>query len=202
MAGMIHVKAQPEPPLFDPRVRQKGIAWLMKKEIALNQPLPPKTKIEPYWRDCLDDLHASYSGCCAYLSVFFERVTGGSSVDHFIAKSRRADLAYEWSNYRLACSRMNSRKREYDDVLDPFNVRNGWFHLELVSGRIYSNPDLQTAQQTAIQTTINRLSLDDAGNREIRARHYQEYREGFFTADFLKKRSPFVWSEADRQGVL
>lgn len=199
---MIHVAAQPEPISFDQEVRQKGLAWLRRKKIAMDQPLPLETNIEPYWRHCLDDMHASYDGCCAYLTIFFERVTGGSSVDHFIAKSQRADLAYEWSNYRLACSRMNSRKRDYDDVLDPFEVENGWFHLELVSGRIFPNPRLSDEQQRAVKETIDRLGLDDAGNREMRARHYQEYREGFYTADFLKKRSPFVWMEANRQGLL
>jgi len=199
---MIHVAAQPAPTSFDAEVRQKGLAWLRKKKIALDQALPPKTTIEPYWRHCLDDMHKSYNGCCAYLAIYFERVTGGGSVDHFIAKSERADLAYEWSNYRLACSMMNSRKRGFDDVLDPFEVETGWFHLEPVSGRIFPNPRLQDEQQQAVQATIDRLGLDDAGNREMRARHYQEYREGSYTAEFLKKRSPFVWMEANRQGLL
>lgn len=199
---MIHVVAQPEPASFDKEVRQKGLSWLQRKKLPLDQPVPPKTTIEPYWRHCLDDLHSSYNGCCAYLAVFFERVTGGGSVDHFIAKSQRADLSYEWRNYRLACSRMNSRKREYDDVLDPFEVETGWFHLEPITGRIYPNPAIPQDQQIAVQATIDRLGLDDAGNREMRARHYQEYREGFYTADFLQKRSPFVWWEAERQGLL
>lgn len=199
---MIHVVSQPEPASFDAEVRQKGLAWLRKKKIALDQPLPTKTTIEPYWRDCLDEMHSSYNGCCAYLAVFFERVTGGGSVDHFIAKSKRADLAYEWDNYRLACSRMNSRKREYDDVLDPFEVETGWFHLEPVTGHIYPNPHLPAEQKQAVQATIDRLGLDDAGNQEIRARHYQEYWEGYYTADFLLKRSPLVWHEAQRQGLL
>lgn len=199
---MIHVVAQPEPESFDINVRRKGLAWLLKKNIALDQPLPPQTVIEPYWRHCLDEMHSSYDGCCAYLAVFFERVTGSGSVDHFIAKSQRADLAYEWSNYRLACSRMNSRKREYADVLDPFEVENDWFHLEPVTGRMYPNPELSPDLRCRVQATIDRLGLDDAGNREMRARHYQEYREGYYSVEFLRKRSPFVWSEAGRQGVL
>lgn len=199
---MIHVTPQPEPDSFDDEVRRKGLAWLRRKGIALDQPLPANTTIEPYWRRCLDDMHTAYDGCCAYLAIFFERVTGGGSVDHFVAKSQRADLAYEWSNYRLACSRMNSRKREYDDVLDPFDVVTGWFHLELVSGHIFPNPKLQPAQKDAVQATIGRLGLDDPGNREMRARHYQEYRQRLYTADFLKKHSPFVWAEARRQGLL
>ncbi|NCD09155.1 MAG: hypothetical protein EOL98_06960 [Negativicutes bacterium] len=199
---MIHVDAQPEPASFNKNVRRKGIAWLRKKKIALDQPLPPKTTIEPYWRNCLDDMHACYKGCCAYLAIFFERGTGGGSVDHFVAKSQQADLAYEWSNYRLACSRMNSRKREYDDVIDPFEVKNDWFRLELVSGRIYPSPGLSKKLTQKIDTTITRLGLDDPGNREIRARHFQNYFEKGYPEDYLRSYSPFVWAEAKRQGML
>lgn len=199
---MIHVNAKPEPAAFDSDVRQKGLAWLKKKNIALDQPLPPKAKLQPYWRTCLDDLHSNYHGCCAYLAVLIERAVDGGSVDHFIAKSQRADLAYEWSNYRLACSRMNSRKREYDDVLDPFEIEDGWFRLELITGRIYPNPALSPEKLASVQATIDRLSLDDAGNREMRARHYQNYREFGYPTDYLKKYSPFVWLEAQRQGLL
>lgn len=199
---MIHVDAQPEPAGFNKDVRQKGLAHLRQKGIALDQPLPPKAKITPYWQACLDDLHSSYQGVCAYLAVFIERITGGVSADHFIAKSRLAGLAYEWTNYRLACSTINSRKREYDDVLDPFVIGADWFHLEIVSGRIYPNPRLTDAQRAAVQATIDRLDLDDADCRELRARHYQEYREGYYTSDFLSRRSPFVHSEAARQGLL
>jgi uncharacterized protein (TIGR02646 family) len=199
---MIHVTPQPEPETFDAVVRQMGLALLRKRHITLDQPLPANTSIEPYWRHCLDAMYTLYEGYCAYLAIFFERVTGGGTVDHFVAKSQRADLSYEWSNYRLACSRMNSRKREYNDVLDPFEIETGWFHVELVSGRVFPNPDLPPDRQDAVQATIDRLGLDDSGNREMRARHYQEYRQNLYTADFLKKRSPFVWAEATRQGLL
>jgi uncharacterized protein (TIGR02646 family) len=199
---MIRVEAQPEPATFDSEVRQKGLAWLNKKKIALDQPLPPNTEPAPYWRSCLGDLHSSYHGCCAYLAVFLKRQTGEGTVDHFIAKSKRVDLVYEWSNYRLACSRMNSRKREYDDVLDPFEIENGWFRLELITGRIYPNPALSPERLAAVQTTIKRLCLDNAANRELRAEHYQEYRVSGYPADYLKKHSPFVWLEAQRQGLL
>ena len=199
---MIHVTAQHEPDSFDAKVRQKGRAWLQRKAIPLDQPLPPKTRLEPYWRQCLDELHTSYDGCCAYLAMYLVRATGGVSVDHYISKSHRPDMAYEWSNYRLASLRMNSRKRDYDDVLDPFEVEPGWFRLELVTGHIYPNPQLPVEQRKAIQTTIDRLRLDDDRNRRERASHYQDCRECLFPVDHLRKLSPFVWFEAKRQRLL
>jgi uncharacterized protein (TIGR02646 family) len=203
MVWMIPVVEQSEPADFDAKVRQKGLASLRRKGIALDQPVPAKTEFEAYWRNCLDELHSSYNGCCAYLAVFIERVTGGASVDHFIAKSNQANLAYEWSNYRLACSIMNSRKGDYDDVLDPFAIQKGWFHLELVSGRIYPNPALPPDIKGQVQKTIERLGLDDAGNRKMRCQHYHDFAlKRYYTEDFLEKRSPFVYSEALRQGLL
>ena len=199
---MIHVDAKPEPASFEANVRKKGLAYLKKKGIELDKPLPAKTVLEPYWQSCLYDLHQSYYGTCAYLCIFIERIIGGVSVDHYIAKSNRAGLAYEWSNYRLACATMNIRKRVYEDVLDPFDVKDGWFYLELVCGRIYPNPNLEDKMKNRVVATIERLGLDDAGVREMRARHYQEYCEKHYSAEFLKKRSPFVWYEAQRQGLL
>lgn len=127
---------------------------------------------------------------------------GGGSVDHFIAKSASAGLAYEWSNYRLACSTMNSRKREYSDVLDPFFLAPDLFRLQLSTGHIYPNPDLDAVPMRLVEESIERLGLDDSLCRELRARWYQDYLEHNLPADYLKKQSPFVWYEANRQGLL
>jgi len=64
---MIHVTTQAEPANFDADVRLRGLAHLRRKRVALDMPLPPKTKIQPYWRACLDDLYANYQGVCAYI---------------------------------------------------------------------------------------------------------------------------------------
>lgn len=199
---MIPVAAQPEPAVFDAEVRQKGLAHLIKKGFPLDQPLPPKADIEPYWRACLTELHQAYGGVCAYLGVFFERVMGGGSVDHFIAKSANTGLAYEWSNYRLACSTMNSRKREFSDVLDPFFLAPDLFRLQLSTGHVYPNPDLDAVPMRLVEETIERLGLDDPLCRDLRTRWYQDYLTHALPSVYLKSKSPFVWFEANRQGLL
>lgn len=200
---MTPVQPQPEPDFFDAKVRTKGLAHLKSKGYALDQPLPDGATIESYWRgDCLTALHKAYGGVCAYLCVFVERCTGGMSVDHYVAKSALAGLAYEWSNYRLACSIMNSRKREFDDALDPFEVSPDWFHLELITGRIFPNPNLQVAHFAQVEQTIKRLGLDDTLCREMRVRWFDEYLREPLPEDYLCKKSPFVWVEAHRQGLL
>jgi hypothetical protein len=53
-----------------------------------------------------------------------------------------------------------------------------------------------------VEETIERLGLDDPLCRELRARWYQDYLEYNLPADYLKQKSPFVWCEANRQGLL
>lgn len=118
---MIHVALQPEPERFDALVRQPG-----SRALAANvEHLPP------YWRECLDDLRRSYRSICAYLCVIVPPGTGAGSVDHFAPKSKHRELAYEWSNYRFVGALMNVRKRDFEDVLDPMEIPDGWFILEL-----------------------------------------------------------------------
>ena len=198
---MIPVTKQLEPDTFDRKVRQKGISFLRRKGISRNSPLPSNIQLHDYWRCCLDDLYSSYNGICAYLAVHFER-SGGASIDHFIAKSQQPGLAYEWDNYRLACSTMNIYKSNHSNILDPCKIKAGWFHLEFVTGCIYPNKKLPPNHKSKVEATINLLNLDNSSNRKMRARRYQEYLEGSVTEKHLKKDSPFVWSEAKRQGLL
>lgn len=124
------------------------------------------------------------------------------AVEHFLAKSRaKLKLAYEWSNYRLTCHSVNCRKLNFDDVLDPFQVRPGMFRLELTTGRIYPNPRLGDLNRKRVQDTIDRLHLDSEGCRKMRRRHYTRFLNGL-PASQLREESPFVWYEADRQGLL
>lgn len=199
---MIPVQPQPEPADFDQKVRARGVRSLRTKVIDPTRPLPPGKKLSPFWRDCLDDLHRVYDGICAYLAVYIERAVGGVTADHFVAKSQLPGQAYEWSNFRLASAIVNGRKCDFNDVLDPFLLPPDCFHVELVTGHVYANPALDPATKAKVAKTIERIGLDSAINREMRARHYQEYRQGEYTKAFLQRRSPFVYREAQRQLLL
>jgi hypothetical protein len=199
---MIPVELAKEPDTFEAAVRRPGRAWLVAHKIPDNEPLPANTELKPSWRDSLDDLHRAYDGVCAYACVFVERMTGGVSTDHYVAKSRRAGLAYEWNNYRLACSTMNGRKWIHDTILDPIGLAAETFRLELVTGRIYPRPTLSAVSIKQAQDTIDDLGLDDAGWRDTRARHYEGYCLHKYGPAFLREYSPFVWHEATRQNLL
>lgn len=189
---MIPVALQPEPDSFDQQVRQLGNQWLASNPTATAENYPP------YWRKCLADLHTAYSGICAYVGTYINPTTGASSVDHFVAKSRRPDLAYEWANYRLACLRMNARKRDFDDVLDPFTISENRFQLVLLTGEI--KPAF--LNDVDALNTIQRLGLDQENFREERYTYFLDYLKGEISADYLCRRAPFVYQEAVRQGQI
>lgn len=198
---MMPVTLQAEPADFDANVRQPGLAWLAAQGIATNGPLPKKVKIPAYWSHSNQSLWEAYDGVCAYLAIYFEWVTGASSTDHFVAKSRDVGQAYEWSNYRLSCLGPNRNKNKYDDVLDPIGLAADTFVLNLVSGEISANRNLDKPAAVLARKTIKRLKLDSPEHNRMRQRHYNQYLR-HKDAQTLKELSPFVWYEAQRQGLL
>ena len=201
---MMPVCLQPEPAHFDERVRQRGHQWLGDKGWALNAPAPDASSLPTYWRETQKELWTAYGGVCAYMCIFFEWAIGASSTDHFVAKSVNAGQAYEWANFRLSCLGANQNKGRFDDVLDPFEMSPLTFELNLANGKIALGQHLQTddATRRLALTTINRLDLNDEETAAMRAQHVTEYLNHAITADYLRRRSPFVWAELVRQGVI
>ena len=119
-----------------------------------------------------------------------------------VPKSMAWDQAYEWDNYRLACSLMNSRKGDAASVLDPFDVEDGWFVLELVAFQVLPANGLADPTAAAVEDTIDRLRLNDeecCGAREEYAEHYWSERIPF---DYVMRHAPFVANELRRQNRL
>ena len=64
---------------------------------------------------------------------------------------------------------MNSRKREYSDVLDPFFLAHDLFLAAALTGHIYpSLRQLAAHPMRIVEETIERLGLDDPQCRELR----------------------------------
>ena len=199
---MIPVVPKPEPAHFDNKVRTPGQKWLSDNNIAPGAPPPVTSQLPAYWRETQRDLWNSYAGICAYLCIYFEWQLGASSTDHFVAKSKAAGQAYEWSNYRLSCLGMNRQKNRFDDILDPFQIQPETFVLNLVSGEIKPSPHLSPALAAQAEKTIKRLKLDEPETNDMRARHFADYLRKEVRESFLARHSPFVWYEAKRQGLL
>jgi hypothetical protein len=211
---VIRVASQPEPKTFEANVRTPGrraIAEMTGQTADRPKGQPhnklaerpediPADKFPAYWQEALNDLMTAYSRICAYSCFRIHPVTGAQSVDHMAPKSRAWDRVYEWSNYRLACLRLNARKNNFSDILDPFEIEDGWFQLELVGFQVIPNFELDPALQASVQTTIERLKLNDfCGDRAHDAEYYWN---GEVSLKFLTQESPFVAAELRRQGQL
>jgi uncharacterized protein (TIGR02646 family) len=199
---MIPVKLEPEPEGFDEKVRMPGRNWLRDHGINPDGPPPDPSKLPAYWRETMNELWTAYQGVCAYLCIYFELSSGAATTDHFVAKSRNAGQAYEWSNYRLSCFGMNSNKNRFADILDPFEIEPDTFILEFPSGGIKPNPALSHNIKSKAEATIRRLQLDASMRNQMRARHLRRYQEEKVSEAHLREESPFVWYEARRQGLL
>lgn len=212
---MIRVELAAEPLNFDVKVRQPGLRALA--ELAGEQGLPkrpgrprkavaksragiPAAKFPPFWTEALPELRVAYGHICGYVSIYIEPVTGAASVDHMLPKSTSWQEAYEWRNYRLACSLMNSRKNDYQDVLDPFEIGDDWFHLELVGYQVIPRTDLEPMDKARVQATIDRLKLNDRDCLSIRDEYASNYFQREISLDYLRRRAPFLAREIERQG--
>ena len=67
---------------------------------------------------------------------------------------------------------------------------------------ISPNPDLSPTDRQKVENTINRLDLNDPQHTGMRIKHFQDYIEYPLPSDYLRKYSPFVWLEAQRQELL
>jgi hypothetical protein len=214
---VIHVDPQPEPPSFDTAVRQPGLsalAELIGQPPTIKRPGPrrgkladriealPHDALPPFWRECLPQLAEAYRRICAYACLYVEPITGNGTVDHYVPKSLDAGKAYEWANYRFACGRMNTRKGVAGRVLDPFEVQDGWFQLELVRFQLHAAPGLANALVACVDETIEALGLNDETFKKTRADACEGYWRGEYPLAHLVRRFPLLARELRRQDRL
>lgn len=212
---MIPIRLAPEPPAFDADVRQPGqsaIAELLGQGPSVSRPGPRRApvaarvedlspKLLPdYWTRATPSLLQAYGRQCAYVCLYIEHVTGSATVDHWAPKSRSPRLAYEWSNYRLACSLVNARKHTFEDLIDPFDVVDGMFALEF-GPRIRVVPGPTAGGRIAeIERTIAQLGLDGEDYSNALADYEDAYTAREITFVRLMRRAPFLGRELERQG--
>ena len=192
---MIPVVPQPEYQEFDSEVRRPGIQFLRRKPHPSNRDFHNHN----YWTRAIKNLKASYSGLCAYTSLY---LVDTASVDHFRPKMKYPHLAYEWDNYRLARQKINSRKGDTEEVVDPFAVKSGWFVLDLPSCLIRPGDGLDKETKKCISATINILRLnDDDSLVQERCNLLVYLAQGDITMNFLDRHYPFLAVEVRRQGI-
>jgi hypothetical protein len=219
---MIPVQRADPPDTFDAEVRDLGLCALAefigqpqtikrsgpkRQQLVVNgvpitrvEEIPPD-KLPALWTEALNDMLERYGRVCAYVCIYIERVTGSGSIDHWIPKSVDPRLAYEWSNYRLACSMMNARKGVHTDLVDPFEVEDGWFELELLTFDVLPCPTLPLALLSRVDRTIKEFNLNCLECRTLREHYVTDYLDGI-PLWHLERRAPFIARELRRQGRL
>ena len=131
---MIRIAPAPEPASFNDLVRiVPGQRYLA----SIAQGAKANFTNRNYWKAILPELHSAYQNICAYSCHWMPLDTGADTVEHFMPKSVTPAEAYEWRNYRLVCARLNGRKRNFQDVADPFEIGEGMFYLHFPS--LYMN---------------------------------------------------------------
>lgn len=192
---MIRVTPQPEYPGFEVEVRQPGAAFLG----TCPAPTSEQFRRKNFWSRAAPQLHAAYSGICAYTAMYLPQQ---GSVDHFLPKTTHPHLAYEWGNFRLASGRVNNSKGNLTDILDPFQVQDDWFLMDIPTCLLRPNPALDGPLRSQIAGTINslRLNQDDSYVQE-RCNILIDYAREDVSMGFLERRYPFLAREVTRQGL-
>lgn len=109
-------------------------------------------------------------------------------------------LAYEWSNYRLCRAKLNNRKSDFEDIIDPCTIQNGWFRLNFATFELFPDPALSNEKKQKVQDSIVRLELnqDDSLVQE-RVMAVYAYADGKLPFQRLTQYYPFIASEMKAQ---
>jgi hypothetical protein len=186
---MIKVEPQKEPPGFHDNVRVLGQEWL-----AANTCRDPQRPNDYWnqWAPCREHLADVFAHRCGYTACWMP----SGQVEHFVSWKRCKDtgqhhLAYEWTNYRWILPQLNGRKN-IKDVLDPFEVEDDWFEVNLFSLHLRLTDKVPSEHRQKAQMTIEVLGLDrDPLVVRIRAEALQRYREGSSLAG-IERYSPLM----------
>jgi len=150
---------------------------------------PTSEKFPPLWQRYQRQLAVGFQDRCGWWAM---RIADGA-VDHYLSKKHHRSRAYDWSNYRYISPSVNSSKRNQDDnVLDPFDIKPGWFEVQLPSMLLRRTSSVPPAFQAKADFTIKKLRLV-SGHKVRRNRRgwYEDYKNGLPMA-FLQKYAPLV----------
>jgi hypothetical protein len=183
----------PEPKDFDIQVRKAGQDWISKN---------PNRLPKDFWKHCKDDLAEAFHELCCYTAMRIIPLQDGT-VDHYLSKKNRPDLAYEWSNYRYCTGFVNACKANYDDrILDPFEAEADWFEVLIPSLQLVLTDKIPSQFRAKAEFTLQQLQLQDS-ERIIgkRTYYYNAYKAGNMSLIQLERDAPLLARAIRSQGV-
>jgi hypothetical protein len=104
--------------------------------------------------------------------------------------------------YRLASALLNTRKGVVGSILDPFEIEDGVFQIDLDDYQVVPKPGLGTELADKIEHTIRTLGLNDAACLKARGEYIEGYRSEDTSFRYVERRAPFIARELRRQGKL
>lgn len=127
------------------------------------------------------------------------------TVDHYEDCKGNPHLAYEWTNYRFAAQWINSSKQSRRpgalQVLDPFEVEDGWFEILLPSLQLVVSNRVPRELRERAEYTLQKLHLRD-DERVLRQRKgwYTMYLEKDDLC-LLRKFAPLIARAVEKQAA-
>jgi hypothetical protein len=178
----------PEPPDFDADCRIRGLVWRAARTLA--DEIPKTSKYRNFWARYENHLAQAFHQRCGWGAMWIAE----GDVEHFLSKKNRPDLIYEWSNYRYISGSLNGSKGNHDDkVLDPFEVRDGWFEVILPSMQLIVTDQVPTDLRDKACFTVKQLRLRDRTKlMRSRRKWYDQYKQGKLTLAGLEDFAPLV----------
>lgn len=182
---MIPVERRPAPAGFEENVREPGLKWIGGRSHS-------QMRFPSYWTWCEPHLREAFRTRCGWAAM---TITSGV-VEHFISQAEfrveRPELAYDWDNYRYAMPELNSRKGRHR-LLDPFDVRPGWFRISLPSLRLRMTDKIPNEYRERARQTIEQLGLDRGFKlMRLRLRYMERYRQGSIGLRILDEDAPLI----------
>lgn len=188
---MMRFAAVRKPDDFAERAEVPGSAWLTAN--------PTAERPRDYWSPFKPQLADGFGSLCAY-SAMYEPV---GTVDHFVSYDEDKALAYDWANYRYASAWINSSKNKLRSaqILDPFQITDGWYEILLPSLQLVATELVPEAERERASFVLRRLHLrDDERVMRQRREWYRMYQVGEITLEGLRKKAPLIAAAVERQG--
>jgi hypothetical protein len=184
---------------------QASIRTGRKRKVVANKidEIPPNN-LPSFWTKALPHLCKSYKRICSYLGLRIYPGTGAAEVDHYQPKEKYQHLAYSWDNFRLSCKLANTFKNNFEDVIDPFEVQDGWLGINILTGHV-TILVADVSLRDKLKDTIKRLRLNiEPTFVELRLEYINDYigiSDGpHISFEKLERDAPFVAREIERQG--
>lgn len=177
----------PEPADFDAACRSVGITWWCSQRLAGE--IPKASEFPNYWTKYEGELARAFHQRCGWWAMWIAE----GEVDHFLSKKNNPKLAYEWSNYRYIAGSVNRTKGNHDaNVLDPFEIQDGWFEVILPSMQLILTDQFPTALKEKASFTLEQLRLREGAKVvRCRLRWYESFKNGMPMSE-LEKFAPLV----------